>query len=400
MQRLFGWFLYIFPDKKQIGVSSGLVVMTTATWEEGGKGGEGSFVLHTPNRGAAKHWISQGLLADKMVAVCDLRIRGKSFGPHGFLMDMRKQKGERRELVDGVTVEDMGRKTVGNDLDNASIIFQNVRVPKSALLNRYADVSKDGEYIKKSDKEKGEVPAFHMIGQRLFTGRVCVAQSALAFRRQVFQNTKQYADQKLCWSPTSPRPLSSLPPLRSLFAENEENMAHLQLYLDKLEEEMCDVLRNRKMPSEKLVHAIAVAKVKVVEDSIAYVHKLQNEVGSFALLRGAGFEMRDYLTCCKFAEGDSRVLMHKMARDRLKLFQKNEMRSDPSSWNEECHLCHAITTELQKDPSSIDRHWQSLDRLSMMIIDRTIQEFTRSWTSSTPLVWEQTVDLIKSRREF
>lgn len=364
------------------GVSSGLVVMTTATWEEGGgEGGEGTFVLNTPTRGAAKHWISQGLLADKMVAVCDLRIKGKSYGPHAFLMDMRKRKpsgGGERELVEGVTVEDMGKKTVGNDLDNASIIFQNVRVPKSTLLNRYADVTKNGEYVKVVDKEKGEVPAFHMIGQRLFTGRVCVAQSALAFRRQVFLNTQQYADRKLCWSPSSPRPLSSLPPLRSLFAENEENMRVLQMYLDRLEREMCDVLRERQRPSERLVHAIAVAKVKVVEDSIAYVHRLQNEVGSFALLRGAGFEMRDYLTCCKFAEGDSRVLMHKMARDRLKFFQKKEINSDQSGWDEEARLCHALHVEMQKDPSALDQHWQTLDRLSSLIIDRTLREYTSS----------------------
>jgi hypothetical protein len=33
----------------------------------------------------------------------------------------------------------MGKKTVGNDLDNAWIAFENVKLPKSALLNRYDD---------------------------------------------------------------------------------------------------------------------------------------------------------------------------------------------------------------------------------------------------------------------
>ena len=40
----------------------------------------------------------------------------------------------------------MGRKTTGNDLDNAWIEFRDVRVPKSALLNRYGDVV-DGRYV-------------------------------------------------------------------------------------------------------------------------------------------------------------------------------------------------------------------------------------------------------------
>lgn len=36
---------------------------------------------------------------------------------------------------------------------------------------------------------------------------------------------------------------------------------------------------------------------------------LMQEVGSFALMAGTGFERTDYLQCCKFAEGDSRILM-------------------------------------------------------------------------------------------
>ena len=34
----------------------------------------------------------------------------------------------------------------------------------------------------------------------------------------------------------------------------------------------------------------------------------------------SGFAHLDFLSCCKFAEGDSRVLMQKMARDRLRQF--------------------------------------------------------------------------------
>ena len=40
--------------------------------------------------------------------------------------------------------------------------------------------------------------------------------------------------------------------------------------------------------SLNLVEAIAVAKVKAVEESIALVHRLKNEVGSYALMAGTG----------------------------------------------------------------------------------------------------------------
>ena len=38
----------------------------------------------------------------------------------------------------GVTTGDMGRKTIGNDLDNAWIKFDSVKLSKDSLLNRYA----------------------------------------------------------------------------------------------------------------------------------------------------------------------------------------------------------------------------------------------------------------------
>ena len=39
-----------------------------------------------------------------------------------------------------------------------------------------------------------------------------------------------------------------------------------------------------------------------------------NQVGSYALMGSSGFKHLDFLNCCKFAEGDSRVLMQKMVR--------------------------------------------------------------------------------------
>lgn len=59
---------------------------------------------------------------------------------------------------------------------------------------------------------------------------------------------------------------------------------------------------------------------------------------------GTGFEQADFLQCCKFAEGDSRILMLKMARDRLRVAQK----SGPvgGAQTEEDELCAAIEASL------------------------------------------------------
>ncbi len=157
--------------EKFAGVNSGLVVETEIEWDAGRR----VFVLNTPSDGARKNWISQGFVADKAVVIANLTIGGQRVGPHAFTMDFRNDKGTSRlfvcvahccscvvprknspdstlarrvhagELVKGVHVEDMGIKSVGNDLDNAAIRFDNVELPYSALLNRFARIDVDGD---------------------------------------------------------------------------------------------------------------------------------------------------------------------------------------------------------------------------------------------------------------
>jgi hypothetical protein len=45
-------------------------------------------------------------------------------------------------------------------------------------------------------------------------------------------------------------------------------------------------------------------------------------VGSYALMDGTGFGHTDFLQCCKFAEGDSRILSQKLSRDAFGEFTK------------------------------------------------------------------------------
>uniref|UniRef100_H2ZII2 Uncharacterized protein n=1 Tax=Ciona savignyi TaxID=51511 RepID=H2ZII2_CIOSA len=48
------------------------------------------------------------------------------------------------QIMPGVRVEDMGHKMGLNGVDNAKLFFDNVRVPRENLLNRYSEVEADG----------------------------------------------------------------------------------------------------------------------------------------------------------------------------------------------------------------------------------------------------------------
>jgi hypothetical protein len=96
----------------------------------------------------------------------------------------------------------------------------NVRLPQSALLNRYCSLMPDkagssSEYVL---KEAGIRP-FDMIGQRLYTGRVAVAQAALSYARRLFAVTQEYSNSKRIWAPSGTPALSSIPQLASLYDE-------------------------------------------------------------------------------------------------------------------------------------------------------------------------------------
>jgi acyl-CoA oxidase len=346
------------------GVNSGLVVNATATWRPETK----DFVLNSPDDGSCKNWISQGMTADKGLVLASLIVDGKNMGPHAFLIDFITNG----KHAPGITVGDMGRKTIGNDLDNAWIRFQNVVVPKSGLLNRYADIDSNGNYVKKQKLHQME-----MIGQRLFTGRVAVAQAALTFARNLFRKTQEYSDNKITWGPKGKRPrLSDIPQLKSLYAEANATLARLTTFTEACEAKLADALRKDVIPSKKLVQAIAVAKVQCVENAIGLCHRLKQEVGSYALMATSGFESLDFLSCCKFAEGDSRILMLKMSRDRLRAFGKLLKQGKQGSGSQEDKYCMTLAQAVMADrQKGWDDNWRTVYALADCVMQRVLNEW-------------------------
>jgi len=349
--------------EKLAGVNSGLVVQTTATWIPEKQ----AFILDSPTEGSHKNWISQGLTADKAAVIADLRINGKSYGPHGFLVDMRTEDGK---VLPGVVLGDMGLKTTGNDLDNAWIKFDKMVIPKSALLSRFADIRND-QYVQ-TTKEKMRI---EVIGQRLLTGRVAVAQAALQFTRNLYAQTKEYTDKKQCWSPKGNVPLGSIPHIRALYIDADRTLSHLEHFTRVVEAELCKYLVKNEIPPASLVQAIAVAKISAVENSIELAFKLKKEVGSYSLMGGTGFDSgSDFLFCCSFAEGDSRILQNKLARDALRAFSLIKSISQvPAGQEKEAMLCQKLN-DAGKD--GWDSSWTTVYELAGAIQARVIREWT------------------------
>ena len=100
------------------------------------------------------------MTADWIVIFADLIIDGEHKGPHPFLTRMRDEHGA---LMPGIHATSMGEKTVANDLDNALIRLDAVRVPRSGLLarfvemrgNAYTQIGDEPMRIERSASERG-----------------------------------------------------------------------------------------------------------------------------------------------------------------------------------------------------------------------------------------------------
>ena len=212
----------------------------------------------------------------------------------------------------------MGPKTIGNDLDNAWIRFTNVRLEASALLSKFGGLDGAGRYDARLPSPADSATAnIEMIGQRLYTGRAVIAESTLVFTKTLFARTKAYSDKKKCYTPMGEPPsLSEIPQVNALFEEAELRLGRLFHLCALVEEQLTPYMRTGVNPSREVIDAVAVMKVKCIETSIDLCFRLKNEVGSYALMGGTGFDKLDFLQCCKFAEGDSRILMQVRATKR------------------------------------------------------------------------------------
>lgn len=117
------------------------------------------------------------------------------------------------------------------------------------------------------------------------------------------------------------------------------------------------------------------------------MHKLRQEVGSYALTGNTGFELVDMFLCCKFAEGDSRILQMKLARDRMKQLKKDGMLGSMLSaiTNHESRLALSLASkfkdagkDLNKVANVMTENWVEMYELADAVSDRIVAEGPRS----------------------
>ncbi|WP_062464673.1 acyl-CoA dehydrogenase family protein [Demequina soli] len=135
--------------------------------------------VHSPTPAATKAYIGNAARDGRMAVVFgQLVVAGERHGVHAALVPLRDEDG--RDLP-GVTTGDQGHKGGLLGVDNGTLTFDRVRVPRRMLLDRYGGVDESGTY--RSEIADPNRRFFTMLGT-LVRGRVCVGGGgAMAARR-------------------------------------------------------------------------------------------------------------------------------------------------------------------------------------------------------------------------
>lgn len=159
-------------------------IETTITWIPE----DGEFEVHSPTPGSTKAYIGNAATHGKWAAVFgQLIVDGENHGVHVIVVRIRE---EDLGAVEGVTCGDQGHKGGLLGVDNGTITFDHVRVPREHLLDRFGGVNADGVY--ESTIESRNARFFTMLGT-LVRGRICVGGGAASGTRKALSIATRYA---------------------------------------------------------------------------------------------------------------------------------------------------------------------------------------------------------------
>lgn len=167
---------------------------TTATYDTATQ----SFIIHTPHPGAGKCYIGNAATHGRIATVfAQLIVDDTRHGVHPFVVPLRDPDGR---LLPGVITEDNGEKVGLNGVDNGRIWFDQVRIPREEMLDRFAQVAPDGTYT--SSIADPTTRFFTMVGT-LVGARIAVASGGLATTKVGLAIATRYAARRRQFGPAN-----------------------------------------------------------------------------------------------------------------------------------------------------------------------------------------------------
>ncbi|SEA50622.1 Acyl-coenzyme A oxidase [Flavobacterium gillisiae] len=289
-------------------------IETTATYSHKNQ----TFTIHTPHEKAQKEYIGNAAIHGQMATVfAKLIIDETDYGVNAFIVPLRDANNT---ILKGVTIGDCGLKMGLNGVDNGTIRFENVVIPKENMLDRFASVTDKGEFESPIPSDNRRF--FTMLGT-LVGGRIGIPRSALAAAKSGLTIAIRYSDQRRQFGPEggSEVPILNyrihqrrlLPLLAKTYAIHFALQYVTQRFINKSESEMPEI------------EALAAGmKAYSTWSTTAILQECREACG------GKGYLSENRIDALKndteiytTFEGDNTVLMQLVAKNRLSEFRKS-----------------------------------------------------------------------------
>jgi acyl-CoA oxidase len=288
-------------------------IETTATYNRETK----TFAINTPHAGAQKEYIGNAATHGRMATVfAKMIVEGKDYGVSAFLVPLRD---DQHRTMQGVTIEDCGRKMGLNGVDNGRIRFENVTIPYENLLDRFASVNDAGKFESPISSDNRRF--FTMLGT-LVGGRIGIPRSGLSAAKSGLTIAIRHGDKRTQFGPEGGAEVAILnyrthqrrliPLLANVYALHFALQYLTGRFLRRTEEEMQEI------------EAIAAGlKAFSTWNTTHTLQECREACG------GKGYLSENRLDALKndteiytTFEGDNTVLMQLVAKSRLTEFKK------------------------------------------------------------------------------
>ena len=152
-------------------------------------------IINTPTPADGKEYIGNAMHSTMGAVFAQLIVNGENHGVHSVLVPLRD---EEMNLMPGVTIKDNGYKMGLNGVDNGKIWFDQVRVPRENLLDKYGTITDEGIYA--SPIENANKRFFTMLGA-LVAGRISVGLAGLNASKSALTIAVKYALKRRQFAP-------------------------------------------------------------------------------------------------------------------------------------------------------------------------------------------------------
>lgn len=307
---------------------------TTATYDPETQ----EFIINSPSPAAKKCYLGNAARHGTIAAVfAQLYTPGveESHGVHCLVVPVRDEDGNP---LPGVTIGDHGSKGGLLGVDNGTLMFDNVRIPRENLLNRFGDVSEDGVYSSPIDSKNRR---FFTMLSTLIRGRIAVAGAASSATRSSLDIAVSYATRRRQFSPGGNLPekrlidhrshrLRLLVPLAKTYALMLlQNQVTAKLYDQQrsIAEGVLDLsnpTEEQLIASRELESWAAGLKVISTQHATRTIQECREACG------GAGYMSENLLTTFKADsdvfttfEGDNTVLIQMVGKEMLTAYARD-----------------------------------------------------------------------------